>query len=49
MLYCPERFFRTALLITGKLILHADDAYNQIEGQKQQAVPERKGSYQKQV
>lgn len=49
VVFCPERFFRAALLITGKLILHAADAYNQIEGQKQQAVPQRKGSYQKQM
>jgi len=44
---CSDEDFETAMVISTKLLLHAADAYNQIGGKEQLAVPEVKGSYQK--
>lgn len=48
-LLCSDEDYHTAVTIASKLLLHAADAYNQIEGAKTQAVPESKGSYQRQM
>lgn len=47
VLYCSDSTYRLSLLIAGKLLLHAADAYNQIEGNDTAAVPSVKGSYQR--
>ncbi len=44
---CSDEDFETAMVISTKLLLNAADAYNQIGGKEQLAVPEVKGSYQK--
>ncbi|MCQ2310690.1 MAG: DUF3987 domain-containing protein [Paludibacteraceae bacterium] len=44
---CSDEDFETAMVISTKLLLNAADAYNQIGGKDQLAVPEVKGSYQK--
>jgi len=44
---CTDEDFETAMVISTKLLLNAADAYNQIGGKAQLAVPEVKGSYQK--
>ena len=44
---CRDEDFETAMVISTKLLLNAADAYNQIGGKDQLAVPEVKGSYQK--
>ncbi len=46
-LVCTNEDFESAMVISTKLLLHAADAYNQIGGKEQMAVPEVKGSYQK--
>ena len=46
-LVCTDEDFETAMVISTKLLLNAADAYNQIGGKDQLAVPEMKGSYQK--
>lgn len=46
---CTDEDFETAMVISTKLLLNAADAYNQIGGQNQAAVPEQKGSYQKET
>lgn len=46
-LVCTDEDFETAMVISTKLLLNAADAYNQIGGKDQLAVPEVKGSYQK--
>lgn len=38
---CTKEDFDTALLISSKLLLHSADAYMQIEGAKEKAVPEQ--------
>lgn len=43
---CSEEDFETALLISCKLLMHAADAYMQIEGAKEPAVPEKALSVQ---
>jgi len=48
-LVCSDEDFETAMVISTKLLLNAADAYNQIGGQNQLAVPEVKGSYQKET
>lgn len=46
-LVCTDEDFEAAMVISTKLLLNAADAYNQIGGQTQLAVPEVKGCYQK--
>lgn len=44
---CTDEDFATAMVISTKLLLNAADAYNQIGGHEQSAVPAARGSYQK--
>lgn len=46
---CTEEDFNTALLISSKLLLHSADAYLQIEGDKEKAVPEQEMPVQQQT
>jgi len=46
-LSCSDEDFETAMVISTKLLLNAADAYNQIGGKEQLAVPDVKGCYQK--
>lgn len=48
-LLCTPADFETALLLGTKLLLHAADAYTQIDGTNQQPIPQMQGSYQKSV
>jgi len=48
-LVCTDEDFETAMVISTKLLLNAADAYNQIGGKDQLAVPEVKGCYQKET
>ena len=48
-LLCTPADFETALLLGTKLLLHAADAYTQIDGANQQPIPQMQGSYQKSV
>lgn len=49
LLECREEDFRTAVVIATKLLHHAAEAYQQIGGNEQMAVPEQKGTYQKET
>lgn len=49
VLTCSNEDFETAMVISTKLLLNAADAYNQIGGKDQLAIPEVKGSYQKET
>lgn len=46
-LVCTDEDFATAMVISTKLLLNAADAYNQIGGHEQSAIPAARGSYQK--
>ena len=46
-LVCGDADFATALTISSKLLLHAADAYEQIDGARQAAIPMTKGNYQR--
>ena len=47
VLLCSEEDFASALTIASKLLLHAADAYEQIDGARQAAIPVAKGNYQR--
>ena len=46
---CDERDFRTAVLITSKLLLHAADAYSLQNSNRCPLIPKPKSAYQQQV
>lgn len=46
-LVCKDKDFETAMVISTKLLLNAADAYNQIGGKQQPAIPKQKGCYEK--
>lgn len=46
MLYCKDDVFEVAMLIGRKLLLHAADAYMQIEADKKETMPAARGSFQ---
>lgn len=46
---CQDEDYRIAVTIASKLLLHAADAYEQIEGKTSPTIPERKGCYQQRM
>lgn len=49
VLSCSDADFHSAVIIATKLLHHAAEAYQQIGGTTQPAIPEQKSSYQKEV